>query len=83
MWSILAVSTAFCLASLTPYPVVATANIVERASIVGRDVQISTTYDYIIAGAGPAGLTVADRLSENPRSTCLHSLQHFTISNVI
>ena len=36
---------------------VANANIVERAE------QLKDTYDYVIAGGGTAGLTVADRLS--------------------
>ena len=37
-----------------------------HATLVSRDVVAQTTYDFVIAGAGIAGLTVADRLTENP-----------------
>jgi ribulose 1,5-bisphosphate synthetase/thiazole synthase len=37
------------------------------ASELSRD----TTYDFIVAGGGIAGLTVADRLTEDPKSTVL------------
>jgi choline dehydrogenase len=36
------------------------------AQIVGRDVELNSTYDFVILGGGLSGLTVADRLSENP-----------------
>lgn len=66
MWASLAFSTA--LASLVPGLVAASAaDAIVRASIVGRDVELLSSYDYVIAGAGPAGLTVADRLTENPQ----------------
>lgn len=37
----------------------------EYATIVDRDTA-AATYDFVIAGGGIAGLTVADRLTEDP-----------------
>ena len=37
--------------------------------IEARQLSKETTYDFIIAGGGIAGLTVADRLTENPNGT--------------
>lgn len=41
----------------------------DNAQVVGRDVELLDEYDYVIAGGGIAGLTVADRLSEDSSST--------------
>jgi choline dehydrogenase-like flavoprotein len=54
------------IASLTP----ATVLPYRGATIVTRDVLLQT-YDYIVVGAGTAGLTMADRLSESGKYTVL------------
>jgi len=38
----------------------------EHGTIVGREDVSETTYDFIVAGGGISGLTVADRLTEDP-----------------
>lgn len=42
-----------------------------RARIVERAEDIKDSYDYVIAGGGTAGLTVADRLTASGK--CMHS----------
>jgi len=41
---------------------------VQYARVVGRDTALSSSYDFVIIGGGTSGLTVADRLTENPES---------------
>lgn len=36
-------------------------------SLISPELFAATTYDYIVAGGGTAGLTLAARLTENPR----------------
>src|SRR5438034_1218804 len=45
--------------------------IAPRAQIIGRKAVLKTSYDFVIIGGGTSGLTVADRLTENPRSKWL------------
>lgn len=40
----------------------------KRAQFVGRDTTLKFSYDFLIVGGGTSGLTVADRLTENPNS---------------
>jgi hypothetical protein len=42
-----------------------------RARIVGREATLDASYDFVIIGGGTSGLTVADRLTENPDSVWL------------
>lgn len=48
-------------------------------NIVGRDVELLATYDYIIIGGGTGSLTVADRLAEDADSKTTGSLLHLVL----
>lgn len=41
---------------------------VRHARIVGRDTTLRSSYDFVVIGGGASGLTVADRITENPDS---------------
>ena len=47
----------------------------KNAVVIERATASNTTYDYIIAGGGLSGLTIADRLTENPAGKCGNTSQ--------
>lgn len=63
MWS--SVRPSSLLAALLAASTVS-ASVASRGLIAGRDAQLLDTYNYVIVGGGASGLTVADRLTENP-----------------
>ncbi len=44
---------------------------IEKATVVVEPRDVDETYDYVIIGGGTAGLTVADRLTEDANTTVL------------
>lgn len=44
-------------------------NLGKRTTFLNGADQVAESYDYVIIGGGTSGLTVADRLTENPKST--------------
>ncbi len=47
-------------------------SIPRHATLASRETANQTQYDFIVAGGGLTGLTVADRLSENPSGKSHH-----------
>ena len=48
---------------------------ITRSTIFTRAQEIQTQYDYIVVGGGTAGLTVADRLTENGKREWLRRIK--------
>ncbi|KAF6811571.1 glucose oxidase [Colletotrichum musicola] len=59
------------LAALAATLVAAKPVLLEAATILERTEQVKDSYDYVVVGAGTAGLTVADRLSEDGKHSVL------------
>ena len=62
--------SSLCLALALTGPSLALPRGVEH-SIVLQSRQAEESYDYVIVGGGTAGLTVADRLTEDGKTTVL------------
>lgn len=56
-WVFLALVSAACASTVAP-----------RATILDDIGQVQHSYDYIVIGGGTSGLTVAARLTEDPKS---------------
>ena len=62
---------AILVACLTTFAAANGSPSAKYAQVIGRDTALRSTYDFIIAGGGTSGLTVANRLTENPSSALI------------
>lgn len=70
------------LISLTLSVAVQAASALGRyATIVqARDMTNTSAYDFVVAGGGIAGLTVADRLTEDPNGRHIHRIAECSLA---
>jgi choline dehydrogenase len=55
------------LAILATAPLIHAVRVPRYATVASRHDVARTEYDFVIAGGGVSGLTVADRLTEDPK----------------
>jgi hypothetical protein len=72
--SLVAVGLLQLLGSVDAY--VPGARSVSHSTILSRADDLLPEYDYIIVGGGTAGLTVADRLTENGKRMSAATMRH-------
>lgn len=56
---------------LAQHAIIGSARVVAASKIFLNDRDVDKEYDYVIVGGGTAGLTVADRLTEDGKTTVL------------
>ena len=54
--------------SLFSLSIASAVTIVQSGHSTGQDVELLDSYDFVVIGGGTSGLTVADRLTEDPAS---------------
>ena len=52
----------------------ATSELGRYATTIEARIAMNESYDFVVAGGGIAGLTVADRLTENPEGRQAHGI---------
>lgn len=66
----------FIVAAFMVCNVLASLTLVNQAQHFTSSNHVRSSYDYIVVGGGTAGLTVADRLTESGKCTCILRSSH-------